>query len=176
MSISRRRRPSLGRRRVLKRGCSFRVYEDTDLKWLWAAYRKDAFEEMFAPDLDQDAFTEQMLGILTKLYSKGSEVLMLVATIPGKQSSPVGLLAVEYNDQVAWPHAVWFPWSTARNRVECLVNFLQELNKEAAVLIASEPELTGFFGHLSRYGLLRRVGTIRKYRGDKPAILYQGVR
>lgn len=131
---------------------------------------------MLEAELEQEEFTEKMLDILTALYSKGSEVLMLIATIPGKQSSPVGLLAVEYHDNAAWPHAVWFPWSSSRNRVECLVNFLQELNKEAPVLIASEPELTGFFGHLSRYGLLRRVGTIRKYRDDKPAILYQGVR
>lgn len=173
MSNSKKRKPSLIRTRTLRRGCNFRPYEDSDLRWFWAAYQKGAFDGFFDDDMDQETFTASILTVIAELIERGNDFVVFDAEI-SRGTSPVGIVTVGYIDHAAWPHVAWFPWASMRNKVECSVLFLKELKKEVMPLIAADEKDVPFFSHLARYGLLRRVGSLRKYRG-KGATLYQGV-
>lgn len=113
--------------------------------------------------------------MIEAFLSAGSEFFTALGRVPGKGQVPVGIVKVERHQMALWPHAVWFPWSSGRNRVEFSVGFIQELKKEGMVLIIAEEDTVQFFAHLGRYGLLRRAGTLRWYFNGEPGVLFQGV-
>ena len=172
---SRRVRRGLKRSRVLRRGCSYRAYEDDDLKWFWAAYRTGAFSGILEGGLSQEAFTENMLMTISALLEKGGEFIVTEAVVAGQGVSPVGIFVVEFADLSAWPGAHWFEWATKRNKLECSVLFLRNLKREVMPMIVAEPELVPFYSHIARYGLLRRAGTIPNYRVNEKGIIFHGV-
>ena len=88
------------------------------------------------------------------------------------QFGPVGIATIAYRGVEAWPWVDWFPWSSRRNRIECGVKLLNDLNKQKMVLFHTD-EMT-FVNHLARYGLLRPVGWIRLKNGGERR-MYQGV-
>ncbi len=53
--------------------------------------------------------------------------------------------------------------------------FIIELKAEFLVLIPSKEHEVAYFSHLCKYGLLRKVGTIREYFSDGKAVLFQSV-
>lgn len=75
-----------------------------------------------------------------------------------------------------YPHVDWFPEASARNKIECIVHYLQEIKRVIHANVVSRPEDVHFFDHICKYGLLRRVGTLRKYHPDGAnAELYETV-
>jgi len=149
-----------------------RPYQDDDLKWLWAAYRSGAFTEWLDADLSQADFAEKMLAYFMEIYARRGEVMIGLANFGSRPMSPVGLFRVDTFQGAFWPHVVWFPWATARNKLEVVVGFIQWLKEQGLVLISAEPKNIPFFSHVARYGLIRRVGTIK---GRGKMALYQGV-
>lgn len=172
---SKRVRKSLSRRVTLNRGCSYRTFRDSDLKWFWAAYNKGAFGDVVDRDLGQEDFTAAILSVISVVLEKENAFLVFDAAVKGQGSAPVGIAMVGYIDRAAMPHIHWFPWATDRNKLECTVLFLRDLKKEAMPLILAQPETVPFFSHLARYGLLRRAGTIPNYRENEKSILFHGV-
>ena len=76
-----------------------------------------------------------------------------VFTVEG--SRPLGLIAKR-----GWEiHALWFGWSTARERLEGAARFLHDFRKENWGIVMVPKDRLSFFNSLADYGLLVRVGT-----------------
>jgi hypothetical protein len=69
----------------------------------------------------------------------------------------IDLLSTDY---VMEPHVIWFPWTTAANKI---VNFKWAMNLMAEthqVLLNVEKKHSSFFDHFARKGFLRKIGVI----------------
>ena len=147
---------------------------------MWAAYKEGSFPEdgRFPPGLSPTEFQTEAVIMLRELIQSGNEG----ATLLDRSGTPVGFVTVwmKHNPAEApqfCPHVNWFAWVTPRNKLECALNFLIEMKKEALGILVIEPENWRFFEHLCKYGLLRRVGTFRGYWADgRDAAIFETVR
>ena len=112
--------------------------------------------------------------MLVDLVEKGGEGYIGIAR-KGDKDIPVCLCLIEYQQNRAYPTVWWFPEASPRNRIELSVKFLIELKAEFLVLIPVQEQEVAHFLHLCKYGLLRKVGTIREYFPGGKAILFQSV-
>lgn len=154
--------------RTLKRGASFRPFEEADLKYLWAAYRKGSFRELFRDETTQQEFT----ALWTYMFERTDGGVWIL-----ESGKPVGFIGARDRShgghRVLEPHAQWFPWATPRQRLETIVKYVSEMRKTALLTIFSRMSDKDFYTHVCRYGIARRVGTIDGYFGDDPAALFQ---
>ena len=90
---------------------------------------------------------------------------------------PVGLSFISYDEGGrASPQLMWFPWASARNKVETLLKFIVELKKFSLVLAILPEDEVPLAWHLGKYGACRFVGRIRNYFGEgNPGTLFQSV-
>lgn len=172
------RRRSLYRKKTLKRGVELHLFKDSDIKWFWLAFQMGAFEELKFSE-DQKEFTEQLLIFITDIMTQGGFVYIISAKSTRRadknEVTPVGVVMVNFYENAAWPHVIWFPWASSRNKLEGAVFFIQELKKQMPILIIAKESDAPFFSHLSRYALLSRGCKINKHFGDENGILFRGV-
>jgi len=140
-----------------------------DIRWLYAAYKKGAFGNEFGDDLDSETFP----AAFYERIPDGAGVWVLFApTI--RDDAPVGVaigLRGHWEHHV-WPHVVWFPWASARNKLEATVLFLNVQRREYKMIIAPTFEDKDFFVRVCRYGVLRRVGTSYNWSSED-AVLFE---
>ncbi len=175
---------SLRRSRALKRGGIDLVpLSEKHFPYAWAAYRRGSFDGslLFPADMDVAEFTAKLAGLSMEMMRAGHEVAIGLAQKEG-ETIPVVLVSIEYGDAVATPHAVWFPEASPRNRLELGLKLFMSLKKQHLVLtniVSRKGEKSAdvkFHEHLCKYGVLRRVGTIRDYYGaDMNGVLFQSV-
>ena len=61
----------------------------------------------------------------------------------------------------------WFPEASPRNKLECSLKALLDIKKGHLLMFTvAEGRDMVFLGHLCKYGVLRRVGTIHRYLED----------
>jgi hypothetical protein len=110
------------------------------------------------------------------LLNSGLEVITLFAQTAQHGEIPVGLAFIQYQGKTAWPHAIWFPDASVRNKMEITAAFFIELKKNHEILITSERKNEPWFNHLCKYGLIRKVGKLHDWWGKKDhAMLYHSV-
>lgn len=148
------------------------MIEDEDLPWFWAAYRKGAFKDTVIdnPDVEYTprGLDERILGLLGHIYSAGGEAFLLWA-LTERGQAPVGVVSVEYTQDAAWPHVIWFPWASPRNKLETAMRFLVDMKKDVSVIVRTEEDR--LYKRLSAYGVLRLIGESKSLK----TILYEGV-
>jgi len=175
-SHSRRKKANLPRKRPLKRKAWFHVlYSDVeDAKWLHAAYTMRSFDDFIPEGYSQLEFDEVIKQVLVAFAGNSGCVYMLEAHHGAKKTTiPVGVLVVRLFEGALWPHAHWFSWATPRNKIEAVVAILQELKKEAPLMIIAEKDMVRFLSHMARYGLLSKSKKLHKFNG-KIRYLYYG--
>ena len=175
---------SLRRSRVLKRGKAWlEPIAEQHFPFAWAAYRRGVFNHIpdFPEGLDAAEFTARLADTALTVARMGGEVLVALADT-SKGEIPLALVTVEYSDGKAFPHALWFPEASYRNKLELGLVLFIELKKQHLVLVTAKTPKgqkssdVKFFEHLGKYGVLRRVGTIHGYFGpDQNAVLFQSV-
>jgi len=177
-SSSRKRKPkSLRYKYTLKRGCSYHQITKEDYPWLWSAFQRGAFSDLPIPrDINTDGFGEVLDNIIQVYYGRDGTIVVCEAFFSEwGRMAPIGVIFVDRSQDAFFPHVFWFSWATPRNKIESSINFLKDLVKDGNVLIFSERKTQFFFGHMARYGLLTRRGTLIKYFPDGgDAIIYQG--
>lgn len=129
-----------------------------------------------APGLDPAGFELAMGSVLQLMLANNGEANVFV----NLHEEPIGLIATQYatvyGRRRAFPHAWWFKEGTARQRLECSLRFLLNLKKTNLIVIEATEANWLFFEHLCKYGLLRRVGTLRDaYGAGGRSAIYQGV-
>ena len=176
------RPPSLPRRRTLKRGARLAQFREQEhLRYLWAAYRK-GWREHFSPDLDAAEFAEQALALVLKVYEGGGEVFVLEGeSVLGRM--PVGVVTMVYairpnQTPRAEPHVDWFPWATARNKLEATLRLVLEINRNFLLVTTVRQGEERLLLHLIRYGVVRLAGKLNAWFVVEPrrAFLFEGVR
>lgn len=77
--------------------------------------------------------------------------------------------------QLYEPHTAWFPWATARNKVECGLRFFNTVRREMCCLVYAPPTEREYYTQMCRYGVLRRVGRALDYFGfdNDPADIWE---
>ena len=68
---------------------------------------------------------------------------------------------------------VWFPWSSARQRIEAAVNFFNEARKEVAFMEYARKEDKKFFEMIAKHGIMRRIGTSHNIYPGEPATIFE---
>lgn len=133
-----------------------------DLQWLFAAYKKDGFGPMFAPDMTAAEFRDEATAFLQRQQHS-----WLIVAPSTRGPIPVALVFGSSEGHRLFPHAIWFPWATARNRLEGTVAYLHEATEQGMlVIIPSGKTFLPFFTKLMRYGILKRVGVIPGWFAD----------
>lgn len=143
---------------------------DAHLPWVWAAYRRGAFEGL-VPGMTPAAWAELIRAQAYNLMQAGGDVFILLA-----KDVPIGLMAVELNQRQAWPHVTWFPEATLRTRLECVVKFLITIRQNINAVIVSEKQDVKFFERLCRYGIIRPIGEGRGWLDGSDVMLFETVR
>lgn len=143
---------------------------------MWAAYRMGAFGQ-FVSGLERNEFTELLLKTTRDILYAGGDVFCLVGQRKDNgQRVPVAAVTMMPAQMQMWPHVYWFPWATARNKIECALFFLKEMKEKVNLVVVSIPKDVDFFQHLCRYGVIRRIGTGRGWLGDIDVTLFETVR
>lgn len=147
------------------------VYED--LRWFWAAARRDGFTGT------QDEFTAQAESLLAE-----ADKIWLVEDKNAQfkeGAGPVGVFLANFDGWSLIPHVEWFPWATPRNKLRCTVGFLQSMrysNEIGSIKIFAHAEFAPWFKHLKRYLPIIWVGKITggRPRADEHVFYVRGRR
>ncbi|KKL07547.1 hypothetical protein LCGC14_2584940 [marine sediment metagenome] len=174
---------SLRRSRALKRGGAKLVpLAEDHFPFAWAAYRRGTFKHIpdFPEGLDAAEFTARLADTALTVARMGGEVVVATARTP-QGEIPLALTTVEYSDGKAFPHAVWFPEASYRNKLELGLMLFIALKEHHLVLVTAQTPRgekssdVKFFEHLGKYGVLRRAGTIWGYFGEDSAVIFHSV-
>src|SRR3990167_4406600 len=122
-------------RDLLKRKPRVRQTLDSDMRWLWAAYQLGMWRELMDSGLTQPAFTDRALEVIAAasydwmLEAKGEEGVR-----------PVALILANKVGRGLEPYVEWFPWATARNKLEATAVFLKEIAKQHKIFVFAEEQ------------------------------------
>lgn len=134
------------------------------MPYLWAAYRMGVWKDTFKDDLTKDEFTLAVSDL-----SEMTNILAIIAPNGGKQT-PVGVIIAGEGVRYIEPHVDWFPWATDRNKLEGIIRGILTLREIKPLFIWCDERDIDFYAHVSKYGILRRVGT---FNGDKKYSIFQ---
>ena len=138
-----------------------------DRKYAWAAYKLGAFGPQM--DADSKVFTDQL-----NEYIALHDVAFIVESITKKGRIPIGLVVGKYIGPILQLiETTWFPWATARNKMESMTNLLNDLRKRYVVTFVCSIKDRDFFVNIAKHGVLRRVGTLYDLFTDGPAPFFQ---
>lgn len=71
---------------------------------------------------------------------------------------------------------VWFPWASARNKIESAVGFFSRVRKEIPMTDYAHGEQNQrFFEMLCKHGVMRRVGITFNVRHGEPVHIFETV-
>lgn len=150
---------------------------EAHLRWLYRAYKRGELAHFpLAADMEPLEFRDAVLAILATVNATNGALFAFMNAL----DMPIGVVGIQVAPVMdrlrAFPHAVWFSEASTRQRIECALKFLLDLKRTHLVVIeAKEPDWP-FFEHLCKYGLLRRVGTLRDaYGAGGRAAIYQSV-
>lgn len=132
--------------------------------------------ENLPEDMDALTFNAWLMDIITPIMEAGGEVVAMMGKHAVYGEIPLGVATLEYRGKIAYPHAVWFPDASARDRLEIGLAFFIELKKNHMGWVTAEAKDEKYFNHLGKYGVVRKVGKLRDYFSDGVhATLYQTV-
>ena len=137
---------------LIKRGASTRPIEDSDFRYLWAAYRLGLWRDNLDGELSRDAFLQRTLEIIS-----ATDYDWIVVARQAEGMRPVGLVlaAAMADGRRIEPHIDWFPWATPRNKLEGSAAFLRQVSKQFKILVYVREAERGFWDRLKQYRLLR---------------------
>ncbi len=150
---------------------------DKHLPYVYAAWKKGALDWIEARDIE-----EFKAGFLDFVLSRYAEGWTLYGPSLRGRKEPVGLgLAWRRGRVVEVADFVWFPWASARNKVETVTHLLDVLRKadhdegKVMVLVFSGQDDKRFYDHVCRHGVLRRIGTTHNFYPGSRGGVYETV-
>lgn len=166
--------------RTLKRFVEFRPMEDEHLRYAYAAYKKGGLDALLAPftehDMTPPEFRDAFINHAQLYYD---DIWVFYANSLRREYEPVGFVGTsrtKVRQPVFIVDTIWFPWASPRNRVESMVNWLNERRKEDIVTEYAQMKDKAFFEHICRHGIMRRVGTKHNFYPDGNAAEFETVR
>lgn len=168
-------------KKTLARRLEFLPIERDDVRYAWAGYKSGALVDMAAPfdnlDMTADEFKAAFMEVVTRRYHGA---WTLFAETP-KGFIPVGMILAFYShtEHAMSPFMivgdiVWFPWASARNRIESAVNFFSKIHKDIPMTDYAYGEKNRrFFDTLAKHGIIRRAGTTFNIKRGEAVAIYE---
>lgn len=135
----------------------YRPIEDTDIKYLWAAYRQGTFEfdkrDMTAAEF-KDALEQTIIAQFHAAW--------VLFGMTRKGFIPVGVIFAAWAPNAPFlivSGMAWLPWASKRNIVECMVGFLSRIRMELQLQFYATPDHKRLYEICAMHGIVRRVGT-----------------
>jgi hypothetical protein len=170
-------------KKTLARPVDFRPIEATDVRYLFAAYKDGALASMGA------AFAQAGMSAAEFKQAFEAEVVERYAgawtlfAMTRKGFIPVGCVLGFYShpDPRLSPFMIvgdmlWFPWASARNRLEAAVNFFKVIRLTIPMVEYADDRAKPFFEVLARHGIVRRVGTMLSVYPDRQTAVFETTR
>lgn len=163
------------------RHLEFRPIEAEDVKYAWAGYKKGALKDMAGPlagdDLTAEQFNETFQQVVVDRYS-GAWTLFAETR---RGFLPVGMVFAFYSHKepsfspfMIVGDLVWFPWASARNRIESAVNFFEVIRHSIPMMDYAHGDTNRrFFDMICQHGVMRRVGTTFNVVKGEPCAVYE---
>jgi hypothetical protein len=150
-------------KRTLKRSVEFRPIEDEDMRFIWAAYKKGALKTMGEKYADGEMPADHFKAEFTKDVLERYHAAWVLFAPTKRGQLPVGVVFAAWAPNDA-PYMIvtgmcWFPWSSPRNKVESMVNFLNKIRKELMLMFYALPEHKRLYEVCAMHAIVRRVGT-----------------
>ncbi len=146
--------------KLTKRKPRVRQIQESDTRFLWAAYQMGGWSDLFAQNLSKEAFAEKMVEIL------GAVDLDWIIEIEGENGlRPIGIVLGVFRaaGRAVEPHVDWFPWATPRNKMEGAAQFLHDVGKTYKVFLYIESENALFWDRIWKYRILKKGCKINDY-------------
>lgn len=140
------------------------------MRWLWAAYRMGTWNTVLQEGLSQSEFKEVVIDILGQV-----EYDWVFDVKTDKGLRPVGLVTAQqrFEGNAIEPHVDWFPWATARNRLECSIQFLRDIGREVKIFLYVEEKDEKFWNRVWQYKVLKKGCKIHDcYGTGRDAMMY----
>ena len=133
-----------------------RQIDKDDLRYFYAGYRMGAFDKYFNPPKD---WTPQEFSDAVVQFAGGVDGIFTAGV-----DKPCFFCHLTAGDKLE-PHVVWMPWASPRNKIECVVKFVEEMN-DKMLLFVEDSEKSLYF-HIRKYGIIRYVGELKYYYDSK---------
>lgn len=169
------------RKRTLSRRFEFRPIEREDIRYAWAAYKKGCMASMgerwkdgAMPAAD---FAREFEAEVSTVYN-GAWTLLAESS---KGFLPIGFVLAFYShpDPRFAPFMIvgdmiWFPWATARNKVEAAVGFFNAIRSQIPMVDYARGEANKrFFEVICQHGVMRRAGTMMTVYPGEPVAIFE---
>lgn len=145
--------------RTLKRATDFRPIEADDIKYLWAAYKKGGLASMgFDPGMSPEEFKQAFEKAVTERCHAGWTLFAMTRN----GFIPVGIVLAAWAPNAPYlivTGAVFMPWASKRNIIECMVNFLNGVRREVALQFYATAKHRRLYEVCQMHSVVRRVGT-----------------
>ena len=147
-------------KRTLRRSVAYRPIEEDDMKFLWAAYKKGALETM---GMSEGMFPDEFKTAFQIAIVQGGYGCWVIMATTNKGFLPIGVVIAKWPWNGA-PYMIvngmcWFPWSSGRNKLEGMVNFLNGIRKQFPLRFYALPEHKRMYEVCAQHAVIRRVGT-----------------
>lgn len=178
--MPRQAKPNWRLKKTLSRPVDFRPTERDDVRYAWVAYKKGLLADMggkfVETNMTADEFKTEFEVVITTIYhgvwtmmAQNSKGYLPVGIVLGFWSHPDPQYAVFMNVG----GMIWFPWATARNRVEAAIHFFNSIRSEVPMVEYAREKDKRFFEIIARHGVMRRVGTSHNVYSGEPAAVYE---
>jgi hypothetical protein len=171
-------RPTWRLKKTLARKVDFRPIEQDDIKYAYVAYKKGLLASMgerwASGEMDPATFAKQFEAEVITVYhaawtlmAESRKGYMPVAIVLGFYSHPLPQLA----PFMIVGDMIWFPWATARNKIESAVAFFSRIRNEIPMVEYASEQHKRFFEMICQHGVMRRIGTMHHvYPGQLTAV------
>jgi len=95
------------------------------------------------------------------MYLAMNDVMFVFEASTSKGRIPIGVLTGKLIGPLMWlGDAIWFPWTSSRNKYESMVNIFNELRRQYVAVFTCTLNDKSFYEKVARHGVIRRVGTL----------------
>lgn len=163
-------------KRTLKRAVDFRPIEDQDIRWIFAAYKKGDLGGI------GEKFKDGLMGadeFKIEFQKYVLENFHAVWTLFGQTSRgviPLGIVFATWapgGSYMIVNGMCWFPWSSKRNKIEAMVNFLSGIRSQFQLMFFAAPEHKRMYEVCMMHGIVRRIGTSNAVFPGKSAAVFE---
>lgn len=182
-SIKPEKRQAWRRKKTLARRVDFRPLERDDIRYLWATYKKTGLKSLGGPFLQDTMEVAEFNAAIEREVAENYQGAWCLFAETKRGFMPVGVVLGFYshpNPRLApfmiIGDMIWFPWSSARNRVESAVHFFHRIRQDIPMVEYANEDAKRFFEVLAAHGVVRRVGTsFNVYPGVATAVFETGI-
>jgi hypothetical protein len=148
-------------KKTLARRTQIRELDASDVKYLWASYKKGALAAMGAAFADGQMNPDQFKEAFENAAQNYSEGWIVLAETK-KGFIPAGVVLGKLDSLLPFMivgGVAWFPWATHRNIVEGTVAFFDAMRRQIPCIGFAVGDHKRLYEICCMHGIMRRVGT-----------------